>query len=114
VSGPGQAWVGKATVFKERKRRRCGTLIVVWAAGEEEPWVLLTDLAPEKVGVWWYSLRTWVELGFRALKGVGWQWQKTRRTDPERVARHWLVLAVAMVWVLAYGTRAEDAELRPP
>lgn len=116
VPGPGHAWVGKATVFKDRKKRRCGTLIVVWAEGEPELWVLLSDLAPEKVGVWWYSLRIWVELGFRALKGVGWQWQKTRRTDPARVARHWLVLAVATVWVLASGTRAEDAELRklPP
>lgn len=116
VPGPGHAWVGPATVFRDRPRRRFGTLLVVWAAGEQEPWVLLSDLAPEKVGVWWYSLRIWVELGFRALKGVGWQWQKTRRRDPERVARHWLVLAVATVWVLAYGTRAEDADLRglPP
>jgi hypothetical protein len=24
----------------------------------------------------------WVELGFRALKGLGWQWQRSRRTDP--------------------------------
>jgi Transposase DDE domain len=116
VPGPGHAWIGKATVFKDRKKRRCGTLIVVWAEGEEEPWVLLTDLAPDKVGLWWYSLRVWVELGFRALKGVGWQWQKTRRTEPSRVSRHWLVLAVATLWVLAYGTRAEDAEVRelPP
>jgi hypothetical protein len=116
VPGPGHAWVGKATVFKDRKKRRFGTLMVVWAEGEKEPWVLLTDLPPEKVGVWWYSLRVWIELGFRALKGVGWQWQKTRRTQLERVARHWLVLAVATLWVMAYGTRAEDAELRdlPP
>jgi hypothetical protein len=53
----------------------------------------------------------WIELGFRALKSVGWQWQKTRRTDPARVARHWLVLAVATLWVLGCGTREEDAEL---
>ncbi len=116
VPGPGHAWVGKATVFKDSKKRRCGTLIVVWAEGEQEPWVLLTDLPPEKVGVWWYSLRVWIELGFRALKGVGWQWQQTRRTQTERVARHWLVLALATLWVMAYGTRAEDAQLRdlPP
>ncbi len=77
---------------------------------------MLTDLAPEQVGVCWYGLRMWVELGFRALKGVGWHWQRTRRRDPDRVARHWLVLAVAMVWVLASGTRAEDAALHgvPP
>ena len=55
-------------------------------------------------------------MGFRALKGVGWQWQHTRRTDPARVARHWLVLAVATLWVVAYGTRSEDAQTQgvPP
>jgi len=44
------------------------------------------------------------------LKSVGWQWQQTRRTDPARVARDWLVLAVATFWVIAYGTRVEEAE----
>ncbi len=44
------------------------------------------------------------------------QWQRSRRTDPERVSRHWLVLAVATLWVMACGTRVEDAQrmgLRP-
>lgn len=110
VPGPGHAWTGAGIAFKDRAKRRVGTLVVVWAEGEKEPCVLFTDLAPEKVGVWWYSLRVWIELGFRALKGVGWRWEHTRRHDPDRVARHWLVLAVATTWVLAYGTRAEDAE----
>jgi len=43
---------------------------------------------------------------------MGWQWQRTRRTDPARVARYWLVLAVATYWVLAYGTRVEQAQSR--
>ena len=71
---------------------------------------MLTDLSPQQVGVSWYGLRAWKELGFRAVKGVGFRWQHTRRTDPERVARHWLVLSVATLWNLAYGTRLEDAE----
>jgi hypothetical protein len=84
---------------------------VVWDTDQADPWVLLTTLPPAEVGVLWYGLRMWVEFGFRALKGLGWRWERTRRTDPDRVARHWLVLAVATLWVLAYGTRAEDAEL---
>lgn len=56
----------------------------------------------------WYGLRMWVELGFRALKSLGWQWQRTRRTDPAREARYWLILAMATWWVLAYGTRCQD------
>lgn len=47
--------------------------------------------------------------GFKVLNSAGWQWQKTRRTDPARISRHWLVLAVAALLALAYGTRAEDA-----
>ena len=114
LPGPGSAWVGHGVAFCHHKVR--GTLILVWEEGHHDPWVLLTDLPPDQVGLVWYGLRIWIELGFRAIKGIGWQWQRTRRTDPTRVARHWLVLAVAMLWVMAYGTRVEDAERthKPP
>jgi hypothetical protein len=110
VPGPGHAWVGAGTAFKHRTVRRDATLVVTWEAGQAEPWLVLTDLPPAEVGPCWYGLRTWVELGFRALKSLGWHWERTRRTDPDRVARHWLVLAVATLWTLATGTREEDAE----
>ncbi len=109
IPGPGHAWVGRGSAFYNPKRHRFGTLVVVWDKGQKEPWIVITDLPPEDVGVCWYGLRFWIELGFRALKSVGWQWQRTRRTDPDRVARYWLVLAVATLWATAYGTRAEDA-----
>lgn len=111
IPGPGHAWVGAGTAFKHREVRRQGTLVLVWEAGHDEPWLVLTDLAPGEVGVAWYGLRVWVELGFRALKRLGWQWERMRRTDATRVARHWLVLAVATLLDEAYGTRVEDADL---
>ena len=37
---------------------------------------------------------------------------KSRRTDPARISRHWLVLSVATLLALAYGTRVEDAHDR--
>jgi hypothetical protein len=116
VPGPGHAWVGKGVAFKDKGTRRRGTLVVAWAAGHAEPWIVLTDLAPQAVGVSWYGMRMWVELGFRVLKSMGWQWHKTQRYAPARVERHWLILAVATLWVLAYGTRAELAEAlgKPP
>ena len=43
---------------------------------------------------------------------LGWKWDKTRRTDPARVSRHWLVLSVATLLALAYGTTVEDAQDR--
>ena len=66
----------------------------------------------EAVGVSWYALRFWIELGFKAVKSLGWKWDKTRRTDPARVSRHWLVLSVATLLTLADGTRVEDAQDR--
>ena len=66
--------------------------------------------AAAAVGVGWYGRRAWIERGCRALTGMGWPWERTRRTDPDRGARHWLVWAVATIWTLAYGTRAEDAD----
>jgi hypothetical protein len=112
VPGPGHAWVGAGTAFKHAPKRKDATLIVAWEADQPAPWLVLTDLPPTEVGPCWYGLRTWVELGFRALKRLGWHWERTRRADPNRVARHWLVLAVATLWTLATGTREEDAERR--
>jgi hypothetical protein len=109
VPGPGSAWVGRGVAFKHHAQRIPGTLLVVWLDGQDAPWILLTDLPPEQVGLTWYGVRVWIECGFRVLKRLGWQWQNTRRTDPPRVERHWLVLAVTTLIVLLYGTRAEDA-----
>jgi hypothetical protein len=104
---PGQAWIGRVRLGR---RQLDVTLIVVWRAGQAQPCAVVTDLAPDRAGAGWYGLRMWAELGFRALKGLGWQWQRSRRTDPRRVARHWLVLAVCSLWTLAHGTRCEQAQ----
>ena len=71
VPGPGYAWVGSGVAFKDRLKRQHGTLVVVWGIGHVAPWVLFTDVAPQQIGVCWYGLRVWIELGCRALKGVG-------------------------------------------
>ena len=81
----------------------------IWVEGHDDPWVILTDLEPAAAGASWREMRFWIETGFNALKSVGWQWQKTRRTDPARVERHRLVLSVATLLTLAFGIRVEDA-----
>ena len=105
VPRPDTAWTGSGTAFsKATVKRRC-TLLAVWYVEQEEPWIILTDLPPDEVGVSWYALRFWIELGFKAVKSLGWQWQKTRRTDPARISRHWFVLSVATLLTLAYGNQ---------
>lgn len=91
------------------RKMRC-TLLSCWQEGCAEPWLLLTDLPPEAGNALWYGFRSWIEAGFKVIKGGCWQWQYTRMEDPGRVERLWLVLAVATVWVVALGVAAEVQE----
>ena len=100
---PDTAWIGRGTAFSTPKAKRRCTLLVVWYAEQEEPWIILTDLPPEDAGPSWYALRFWIELGFKVIKSLGWKWDKTRRSDPARISRHWLVLSVATLLALAYA-----------
>ncbi len=112
--GPGTLWLGKGTAFGRDPLP--GTLVVLQAQGHREPWLLLTDTVPDWTDAALYACRHWIEQGFRGCKRGGWPWQRTRRRDPVRVARHALVLAVATLLAVAYGTRHEDARDRglPP
>ena len=69
---------------------------------------MLTDLAPRAGAACWSGLRAWIAQGFKITKRGGWQWQRTRMTDPQRAARLWLAVAVATVWLLSVGGLAED------
>ncbi|HKB35094.1 MAG TPA: transposase [Gemmataceae bacterium] len=113
----GQQWKGVGEAFKDApKRLRC-TLLTRQDAGYADPWLVVTDLAPESAEVCWYGLRAWIEQGFKRLKSGGWDWQNTHMTDPRRAERLWLVLAVSTWWCLRVGGEAEmglPVETIPP
>jgi hypothetical protein len=103
----GGHWKGQGEAFKDApKRLRC-TLLARWDEGYADPWLVLTDLAPEEAEVCWYGLRAWIEQGFKRLKSGGWGWHKTHMSDPARAERLWLVMAVATWWCLRVGGEAE-------
>ena len=87
---------------KPEKRLEC-TLLACWEEGYDEPWFVVTDLAPEQAESLWYGMRAWIEHGYKLLKSAGWHWDQTRMTDCDRAERLWLVLAVATRYVLAVG-----------
>lgn len=101
-------WVGQGTAFQGPRRRLNCTLLARWDAGYADPWLLLTDLAPSAGAACWYGLRAWIEQGFTITKRGGWQWQRTRMSDPHRAARLWLAVAVATLWLLSVGGMAEE------
>lgn len=100
---PGSVFCGRGTAFCTKSAQLECTLLACWREGCKDPWLLLTDLAPEAGEACWYGFRAWIEQGFKVLKRAGWQWQNTRMTDPHRASRVWLVLSVATLWLLSVG-----------
>ena len=63
VAREGQYTVTAGQAFHERIRS--STLIGLWVPGQECPWVVLTDEAPDHVDFGAYGLRVLIEQGFR-------------------------------------------------
>jgi hypothetical protein len=101
----GRTWSGTVVCFK--KTQLAATLLIYHDAQHEHPWLILTDLPPNSAPVAWYSLRAWIEAQFKDIKSGGWQWQRTRMTDPERVSRLWLVMALALLYSVSLGSQLE-------
>ena len=99
----GQEWSGQVECFKREKTRLNCTLMARWEEGQKEPWIVMTDLAAEQADIVWYGLRAWIESGFKDTKRGGWHWEQTKMVNAERIERHWLVMAVGMLWVVSVG-----------
>src|SRR5262249_24207892 len=87
-----RAWTGE--VFKNEEGRLNGTLVGYAGEGHAEPWLIVTDLAPEVAQASWYGLRGWIEPGFKRVKGEGWHWPRTRIRCCARLERLWRAVAV--------------------
>lgn len=100
----GKNWSGAVTCFKSNPID-C-TLVARWDDGYTDPWLIVTDLKPTDANVLWYGFRAWIESSYRDIKSDGWQWQRTRLTDPQRAERHWLAMAVALLWMVTLGEQS--------
>jgi hypothetical protein len=100
----GQTYNAPVVCFKTA--RLAATLLIYSDAQYHDPWLILTDLPPDEVSIAWYRLRAWIEAQFKDLKS-GWQWDHTRMTDPERISRLWLVLAVSALYTISLGSQVE-------
>jgi hypothetical protein len=107
VPSKGKRWQGRGTAFSGKKTQLRCTLLGCWGENYKDPWLVLTDLAPECADACWYGLRAWIEQGFKRSKRGGWQWQHTRMDDPERAERLWMAIAIATWWLLSVGGEAE-------
>lgn len=101
-SRPSSHHAGKAVSWDHALQTH---LTGVWPRDRAEPWLIISDLPPALTRCRQYRQRTWEEELFRDLKSMGWQWNRCRVHDPERVARWLVVLALATLWMLALAQR---------
>lgn len=109
VTKGGRPWKGAVTCFATAGRQLTCTLLARWEPGYQDPWLILTDLAPAQADVAWYGMRAWIACSYKNLKHDGWRWEQTKMTDPARAERVWLALALATLWVVSTGSAAEAA-----
>lgn len=101
-------WCERVRCFKG-KPLAC-TLLVQWDADYDEAGLIATDLAPEHVKPNHYNIRFWIECGFKDVKRGGLRWEQTKMTEPTRAERLWLVMAVALIWLVSVGGEAQEQE----
>ncbi len=103
----GSAWCGAVDCFSGEISRLPGTVLARWDEGDEEVWLIVTDMAPAQATAVWYGMRSWIEGGFKDTKRGGWGWHQTKMVDPERAERLWLAIAVATLWAVSVGGEAD-------
>ena len=101
----GSSWCGYVRCFK--KHPLDCTPLAKWDEGQDEAWLIITDLTPQQADACWYAMRAWIESGFNDTKSGGWQWHRTRITDPDRAERCWLAIVVATLWAVSVGGEAD-------
>jgi hypothetical protein len=100
----GALWCGTVQVFKKARWRRVN-LVAYWGPGYKEPWLLITDLPPDRARVGQYAKRMHVEHGFRDEKSHGLQWNQSRIRDPQHANRLLLLIAFALRLLIVLGQR---------
>ena len=90
-------------------------LITVFQREHKEPWYLVTNLEEEPPAqiVRLYKRRMWIEAAFRDLKNRNWGMgmDATKLTKAARIDRHFIILALAYLLLVAFGAAAETAGL---
>lgn len=106
--GPdGTVWSGRVSCFQSQEKLIATTLLVAHVQGYKDSWFVVTDLDPQQSVLAWYAMRFWIEVGFKQGKRGGWQWQHSKMTDPRRVERYCLVMAVATLCTVSQGEFGE-------
>jgi hypothetical protein len=97
-------WLGRGWLTEQSAYRV--SLLAHWRAGEQEPWLLATNLPTRSDALKAYRRRMWVEETFGDLKKHGFDLESTHLRHFLHLSRLTLAVALLYVWLLTVGTRA--------
>jgi len=104
IQKPGQSlWLGRGLLT--RQYAHSVNLLAHWAAGEDEAWLLATNLSSRQDTLQAYGRRMWIEEMFGDLKGNGFDLESTHLHHFLRLSRLTLVAVLLYVWLVAMGSR---------
>jgi hypothetical protein len=84
---------------------RC-QLILQWEDQYESPCLIVTNLPTDKIQHNTYTIRYWIECGFKDFKRGLFHWEQTKMTCPKRAERLWLVMSISLFWLTTIGDTA--------
>jgi hypothetical protein len=103
-------WVAAGRLTQRHGRRV--NLLAHWAAGEDQPWLLASNLPSRSATLHAYRRRVWLDELFGDLKGHGFDLEASHLRHFQRLSR--LTLAVVLVydWLVSRGARVIKQGLR--
>lgn len=87
------------------KHAHCTNLLAYWKLGEDQPWLLATNLPSSQTALKAYGYRMWIEEMFGDMKDHGFDLESSRLGSFLRLSRLTLVVALLYVWMMATGSR---------
>lgn len=103
VDKPGQSlWLGKGYLTKEHVYPT--NLLAHWKIGEQEPWLLATNLPSLREALRAYARRMWIEEMFGDFKGHGFNLEDSHLSHFLRLSRLTLAVVLLYVWLVASGS----------
>ena len=111
IRKPGQSlWLGQGLLTAQHAHP--ANLWAHWQPGEDEPWLLATNLPTRHATRLAYRRRMWIEEMFGDLKGHGFDLESTHLIHFERLSRLTLAVALLYLWLIVTGTQTIQDSLR--
>lgn len=111
ITKPGQClWLGPGYLTYAHHFKV--NLLAYWKIGEDEPWLLATNLSTPQAALAAYRRRMWIEEMFGDLKKHGFDLERTHLRHFMRLSRLTLAAALLYVWLVAFGSQVIKTGLR--